>query len=192
MVWWTFTDWAQLVVNAPDSDVTFRSSDNVLFHVHRRNLKTHAAAFPLPKLKTSGEVIELTEDSSILELLFQFMYPQYPPELEKVTFSTTESLAEAAEKYQAFSAIFACRVFFRYILHDFLCCRYSSPDGRSVTAQYPIGIFVYAVRHGQDELINKCAPFLLEKPLVELAVLPDDLFKRWVITVFLPGVTADN
>jgi hypothetical protein len=44
------------------------------------------------------------------------MYPQHPPELKKVAFSTVASLAEAAEKYQVFFAIFACEMLFRYTL----------------------------------------------------------------------------
>ena len=48
------------------------------------------------------EIVWLTEDSATLELLFQFMYPQHPPELKNVDFVTVMSLAEAAEKYEVF------------------------------------------------------------------------------------------
>ena len=85
-------------------------------------MNTHGSAFPPPEFETPDEIVWLTEDSATLELLFQFMYPQHPPELKNVDFVTVMSLAEAAEKYEVFFAIFACKTFIRYTLHRFLRC----------------------------------------------------------------------
>ncbi|KAF5380014.1 hypothetical protein D9615_006294 [Tricholomella constricta] len=90
---------------AGDADVTFVSSDNILFYIHRKNLETHAAAFPSAEFDTRGEIVPLTEDASTLELLFQFVYPRRHPDLEATPFEALAPLAEAAEKYEVFSAM---------------------------------------------------------------------------------------
>ncbi|KAG6916792.1 hypothetical protein DXG01_005315 [Tephrocybe rancida] len=90
---------------APDADVVFNSSDNVLFHIHRKNLETQAAAFPPSEFDTRGEVVPLTEDASTLENLFQYVYPQRHPDIELLSFEHLYKLAEAAEKYEIFGVM---------------------------------------------------------------------------------------
>ena len=101
-------------VNAADSDIIFESSDNILFHVHRKNLETHAAGFPPAEIDTCGETVQLTEDGATLELLFAFMYPRRHPDLESTPFVPLASLAEAAEKYEVFSAMNMCKIRMRF------------------------------------------------------------------------------
>jgi hypothetical protein len=50
----------------------------------------------------------LSETSVTLELLFQFVYPQRLPALVGESFSTIAALADAAEKYEVFSAMVVC------------------------------------------------------------------------------------
>ncbi|KAG6824349.1 hypothetical protein H0H92_007133, partial [Tricholoma furcatifolium] len=83
--------------HASDADVVFRSSDNVLFHIHRKNLETQTGAFPSSEFKTNGEIVPLTEDSSTLERLFQYVYPQRHPDIKSFEFGDLYKLAEAAE-----------------------------------------------------------------------------------------------
>jgi hypothetical protein len=87
----------------------------VLFHIHRKNLETHAHRFAPLGLEIQDKVVQLTEDSPTLELLFRFIYPQPPPELKAIPFVTIASLAEAAEKYKVFFAIYVCQTHFRYL-----------------------------------------------------------------------------
>ena len=49
-------------------------------------------------------------------LLFQFMYPQRQPNLKQLEFRTLSALAEAAEKYQVFSALDICSVYMRFVV----------------------------------------------------------------------------
>ena len=77
--------------------------------MHRKNLDTHAAGFAPPGFETHGEAVELTDDSITLDLLFQFIYPQKPPDLETLAFPVLASLAEAAEKYEMFMVIALCK-----------------------------------------------------------------------------------
>jgi BTB/POZ domain len=97
-------------VCAEDSDVTFQSTDKVLFHIHRKNLEAHAADFPPPEFQTREEIVPLQETSSTLELLFQFIYPTRHPSLDATEIEVLAPLAEAAEKYQVFSAINICKI----------------------------------------------------------------------------------
>ena len=45
-----------------------------------------------------------------LELLFQFCYPDYHPDVESLEFDILMLLAEAAEKYQVFPAMTICKI----------------------------------------------------------------------------------
>jgi hypothetical protein len=87
-------------VNAEDADAIFRSSDQVLFRVHRKNLETHSNVFPSGETFTleSDEYIDMEEKSEILELFFQYVYPQRQSELKDVPFDILSGLAEVAEK----------------------------------------------------------------------------------------------
>ncbi|KAJ7023721.1 hypothetical protein C8F04DRAFT_1133746 [Mycena alexandri] len=75
--------------NFPDADVVFKSSDGVLFRVHRKNLEVCTEGFP------PGD-IDILDESATLELLFQFMYPQRHPALDVTPFKILEPLAEAS------------------------------------------------------------------------------------------------
>lgn len=101
-------------VNAADADVTFQSGDGVFLRVHRKNLEAHAAGFPPPGFETNEEVVPLTENSSTLELLFEFIYPKRQPDVEFMLFEDFALLAEASEKYEVFSAIGICALRMRY------------------------------------------------------------------------------
>jgi hypothetical protein len=102
-------------VCATDSDITLQSSDGVLFKVHKKNLEMHSEGFAgadaIAKQSASdNEVVPLTESSAVLELLLQYMYRQPQPDLKNVDFETLAGVAEAAEKYQVFTAISWCKM----------------------------------------------------------------------------------
>lgn len=106
----TLTHLPICLVCAKDADVTFVSSDNVLFKIHRKHLESNAVAFPPAEFDTCEEVVQLTEASETLELLFQFVYPRRHPNLETTPFEILSPLAEAAEKYEAFAAMNICNI----------------------------------------------------------------------------------
>jgi hypothetical protein len=86
------------------------SADGVHFYLHRKNLETNTGGFPPAEIETRDEVVSLTEDSSTLELLFQFIYPAHHPNLVGTPFVTLSWLAEAAEKYEVYSAMNVCNI----------------------------------------------------------------------------------
>ena len=104
------------LVSAADADLTFESSDGVLFKLHRSNLSTHSHAFPGPHVRTNGETVRLEEDSEVLELLLLHVYPDPAPPLDDEDFRTVTRLADAAEKYQVASAMEICRLHMKCVL----------------------------------------------------------------------------
>ncbi|KAG6916813.1 hypothetical protein DXG01_005279, partial [Tephrocybe rancida] len=138
--------------HASDADVIFTSSDNVLFHVHRKNLETQAAAFPSSEFNTKGEIVALSEDASTLETLFQYVYPQRRQNIELLPFEDLYKLAEAAEKYEVISLMSICNARLKQLV-----------DGHATE------IFNYAWRHDYSDILLVATPFLLDIPLDELA-----------------------
>ncbi|KAF9461556.1 hypothetical protein BDZ94DRAFT_1195974, partial [Collybia nuda] len=96
--------------NAKYADTVFRSCDNVLFKIHGINLETSTGGFPPSDFKVLDEVVSLTESTTILELLFQYIYPMPQPEIESLPFDTFADVAEAAEKYIVYPAIYVCKL----------------------------------------------------------------------------------
>jgi len=87
-----------------------KSSDGVLFRVHRRILE--ACGFNFPEHSSSG-VISLPEKSSILDLLFQFIYPLRRPDLKPLEFDTVRLLTICAEQYGVYAARVICKEYMR-------------------------------------------------------------------------------
>ncbi|KZT69445.1 hypothetical protein DAEQUDRAFT_726752 [Daedalea quercina L-15889] len=124
-----------------DGDVVMRSCDGVHLKVHKLILHMHSEVFPGEGITSSDDIVHLTEDSSTLELLFQYMYGQPQPDLHSVDFKQLANLAEAAEKYRVSPAMEICKMFMR--------------DSAS---SWPINILGYAVRHGYKDLCMEVAP----------------------------------
>ncbi|KAF8886722.1 hypothetical protein BD779DRAFT_1441389, partial [Infundibulicybe gibba] len=146
-----------------DSDVTFSSSDAVLFRIHRKNLETSTGGFPAGGFATLGEIVPLTETATTLELLFQFVYPRRHPDLETVTFEVLAPLAEAAEKYEVFAALNICKIHMRNALPD-----------------HAAEVLGYAARHGYPDIIQRAALLLIREPLIKvISALPQNLIVPW-------------
>ena len=63
----------------------------------------------------NAETITLAETTAVLEVLLQYMYRQPQPDLQNVDFKTLAGVAEAAEKYQVYSATYVCKVLMEYV-----------------------------------------------------------------------------
>ncbi|KAF7372859.1 hypothetical protein MSAN_00492000 [Mycena sanguinolenta] len=151
-------------VDFADADVKFKSSDGVLFRVHRKNLEVCTEGFPPSEISSKGEVVELTETSVTLELLFQFMYPQRHPALDTTLFEVLEPLAEAAEKYQVFPVMNICHI-----------------RMRDMVDKHTVEIMVYAMNHDYPYLISEVAPMMIAIDSVKVVeMLPQNLILPWV------------
>ncbi|KAG6896812.1 hypothetical protein C0992_005912 [Termitomyces sp. T32_za158] len=151
--------------NASDADVVFRSSDNVLFHIHRRNLEVHAAGFPPAEFSTDGKLVPLSEDASTLERLFQYIYPMRYQNVDLLSFEDLSNLAEAAEKYGVYSVMHLCQL--RMI---------------QLVSEHPAAILNYAFRHNYPEVMELTLSHLLDVPLDEavMTIIPE-LIVPWVL-----------
>lgn len=118
-------------VRADDADIAFQSIDNVIFQVHSANLTCSSEGFAPPDGTASPlahEIIQLIETSDVLELIFQFMYPQRPPDLAAVDFQLLLNVAEAAEKYQVYCAMQICTMHMEHVLRYLSFSEYSSQE----------------------------------------------------------------
>jgi len=149
----------------PAAEITFRSSDNVLFRVHRQNLQFAAGLSADEMISSNNGIVPLPETSNVLELLFQFIYPRPPSDLEDLDFEVLAGLAEAAEKYQVYFCTGICKELMR-----------------AAIPEHAIEVLTYAVKHGHASVMDEAA-----KSSRDLAVekvfgmnLPSDVFIGWV------------
>ncbi|KAF9461563.1 hypothetical protein BDZ94DRAFT_1371098, partial [Collybia nuda] len=147
-----------------DADVVFQSCDGVLYKIHRKNLETSAGGFPPSEFDTCGEIVQLTELSSTLDILFQYIYPLPQPDIASSPPEILAEVAEAAEKYQVYPAIYVCK----------MVIEMSLPENA-------LNVFTYAGRHGYEDLLVKSAFHLIGTPLPEvISVIPRFLVVPWV------------
>lgn len=104
------TDRLTSTANAGDPDLTIRSSDGIFFQVHKLNLALSSSGFAPSEFASLDETVQLTETSTTLNLLFKFCYPERHPDVTTLRFDILESLAEAAEKYEVYSAVSVCKL----------------------------------------------------------------------------------
>ena len=100
-----------------------QSSDNVLFKFNKRQLGSHSGVFASAEVfsvSATGEQVELTEPSEVVDLLLQLMSLQEPPDLKSLDFQTLAELAEAVEKYDVFHSKSTCRMLMQYVNPCFL------------------------------------------------------------------------
>lgn len=149
-------------VSAADSDISFQSSDGVIFEVHRKNLDTHSEGFSPPggTIAPTQLLVQLPEREETLDLLFQFMYPQRQPNLKRLEFASLSALAEAAEKYQVFSALDICGVHMRFVVTT-ATLKILTIYCRSALESHTLEVLAYAAKHGYSELVEEaCLRYL--------------------------------
>ncbi|KIL60517.1 hypothetical protein M378DRAFT_168003 [Amanita muscaria Koide BX008] len=151
--------------NASDAEVTFQSCDGLCYRIHRKNLECTAAAFPAAEFVSKKEdVVPMLEHSEVLDLLFVFMYPERQPNLRKVAFRVLADLAEAAEKFQVYSAMHTCNT---YMVLE--------------TEKHPLDVLVYAARHDYQDLLDKAAALVIGLSLdTVIDRMPPAIAVAWV------------
>ncbi|KAJ7719024.1 hypothetical protein DFH07DRAFT_316503 [Mycena maculata] len=153
---------------AADANITISSSDGMLFKVHRKNLEVHSDIFAdagnMTSVDPGDDVVTLSETSEVLDLLFQYMHRQLPPDLRDVDFKVASGLAEAAEKYWVYSALTPCREKMVNSVRD-----------------HPLQVLDYAMRHGHAELASEAARQSMGLGVEEaMESLAPDTFRTWV------------
>lgn len=94
-----------------DSEVVFQSRDGVQFRIQKKYLELSTGGFPPPELNSPpDEIVSLTESSTTLKVLFDFVNPGRHPSLRDVEFGLLADVAEAAEKYVVYAAMNQCQM----------------------------------------------------------------------------------
>lgn len=150
--------------SSDDANIIFRSSDDVHFKIHSLNLRANTEGFVPPETSTLDEIVDLTETSETLGILFQFIYPARHPELEDLAFHVLAAVAEAAEKYQVFPALGICKV-----------------RMKSNLRKHATEVMAYALKHHHIDIIDLAAPYLMVLPLDRsVAYFPDHHVLSWI------------
>ncbi|KAF5358731.1 hypothetical protein D9757_012250 [Collybiopsis confluens] len=164
--------------NAQDAEITVVSSDNILFRLHRMNVRVTAGSL-LSRSRPSGgagfgvgmgageevDYVVVSEPADVLEILFEFLYPNYETNLEKLDFDTLLGVAEAAEKYGVFYAMSHCAFCLRQ--HTM----FHAPE-----------LIRFAVTFRKEKLMEELSPALIDMELEEVMnILPVAAFADFCI-----------
>ncbi|KAJ3819655.1 hypothetical protein F5880DRAFT_1616258 [Lentinula raphanica] len=147
-----------------NGNVSFRSSDGILFRVDQWHLVFASTVFP-PLCCLPDEVVELTESSETLEILFTFVYPNLPiPDIGLLPFDALKSLFLAADKY-AFNAVIEISLSH---LHKYV-------------QAHPFEILTMAGRYNTKSLLTAVAPYAvsISPELLEAMGFSTDLCTKW-------------
>ncbi|KAF9472944.1 hypothetical protein BDN70DRAFT_925428 [Pholiota conissans] len=147
--------------NSPTADVTFLSSDSVLFKLHSSHLSVNSIGFPRAdeNIVVDAKRVPLSEHSDILDLLFRFVQPpvkdtsfRQPDLFYEIQYDINNffRLAETAEKYVVFAAMNACYLTMQHF-----------------QVEYPLQILNHCVLHDYLPLANKAAKSSLTEGIDE-------------------------
>jgi hypothetical protein len=108
----------------PNANITFISSDHVLFRMHQTHINSSSAGLAIPdsELIIGSESVQLSEPSETLEILFQFIEPPSEsrnyrqPSVLDMEPRLFFAVAEAAEKYIVYGAMNICLTRMQYAL----------------------------------------------------------------------------
>jgi hypothetical protein len=73
-------------------------------------MNSNGFAAPASTIITPDEIVSLTESSAVLDILLQYMYPGPKPDLGVIKFAILAGVAEAAQKYEVWSAMEVTKV----------------------------------------------------------------------------------
>jgi len=152
--------------NNPSADILVESSDGIRFRLHSKNIQVHTGSGGLYCSSVNDpEITRLSEPVNVLEIVFQFLYPQKHPDLNAVSeFENVAAIANAVAKYEIYGAMNACEIRLRAFLPS-----------------HATEIFAYALKYQNQDLVNETALIFARFPLHErLESLPSQCSLPWV------------
>ncbi|KAF9471703.1 hypothetical protein BDN70DRAFT_975056 [Pholiota conissans] len=135
---------------APNADVVFVSSDDVLFKVHGAYLNLAISMIFAKVFEDTSfgtDPVQLTERADVLEILFRFIELPSPSVLDMEQQLFFE-VAEAAEKYVVYGLMNVC--FTRM---------------QQIYANFPLEVLNHCAMHGYSKLTDQAAEKALRYPL---------------------------
>ncbi|KAJ3898214.1 hypothetical protein F5879DRAFT_812921 [Lentinula edodes] len=147
-------------------DIAFRSSNGVLFRIDKWRLALVSDAFPAVIPSSMDEVVELSENSNTLQILFIFAYPNWPiPDIGALSFCALVDLLNAADKYAFRAAI-----------------EISLSHLQKYAQAHSFEIMILAGKHNYSTLLAAVAPYLVDLKSERIAAMgfSADLCTKWV------------
>jgi hypothetical protein len=88
-----------------------KTGDGNILGAHSENLGALSRSFPQPAAVPGASlpVTTVNEDSDVVELMLKFMHYMPFPDLSELPIDLLTRLADAAEKYEIYSAMSTCR-----------------------------------------------------------------------------------
>ncbi|KAF8650293.1 hypothetical protein AX16_005321 [Volvariella volvacea WC 439] len=152
-----------------DSDISFQSSDGVIFKAHRILLNYQSQALPPPNCPSTAGVFILPESSSTLDQLFYYFYPHIWTSSMPTDLPLNEvlNIVRAIDKYKVKVA--------------------KAPwmkQLRKRLGESPVDVLVYAIQSGDQEFLDYVALAVIHSGASISQVLPSlplTRWKQWVI-----------
>lgn len=130
------------------------------------------------------DFLTLTEPADVLEILFEFLYPDYETDLERLEFNALLSVAEAAEKYGVFYAMSHCTFCLRCVYPKAMFPALelmTSTCIRKHTLFHSAELIRFAVKYRKEKMLAELTPPLLDMELEEvITILPPTAFGEFV------------
>ncbi|PPR05467.1 hypothetical protein CVT24_008236 [Panaeolus cyanescens] len=144
-------------------DLVLVSKEDKCISAHTVNLGLFSNGFP--PASASGELardglgsverVQLEETADVLMLLLKFMHHAHLPDLEMHPFQTA-GVAEAAEKYEVFSAVALAKVYMK---------RRAKYKSRSLSLDDAAEVLFYGLKHGYNDIADDVALETIDMPL---------------------------
>ncbi|KAJ3715097.1 hypothetical protein C8R42DRAFT_726037 [Lentinula raphanica] len=153
------------------TDLVLQSQDGIRFGAHSTNLAAFSDAFPvIGSGIIANEVVKMTERADVVLLLLQLTHRQRWMRSDRIPFGLLQGLAEAAEKFFIPAIMEMCRV-----------------QMQAAVSKHPLDVFIYACKHGYDDIRDAAAPGTLDLPfestLRRLKVYPSICISFHTVTV---------
>lgn len=141
--------------------------------------------------------MQLIEPASILEVLFQFVFPRRHPNLDGTYFEKLSSLTEAVEKYKVFLAMPICEARLRRVMNAVNARRKDEAYGNCIARNsgyiltHSAENFFHAIKRDYPKMINETALCLswCSTPLCELFKgFPNRALSPWVSCKYLMSI----
>lgn len=144
-------------------------------------METNTGAFPGSEFDTRGEVVHLTEVASVLRILFGFVIPRKHPDIEHLPFALLAEVAEAAEKYEVFSAVNVCKMQMKSVYFYAVVSLLIVFLDRQFVPTHPLEILLHGAKHDHPGLIKRVAPHVVRLPIMQVVQqLPPRYLVPWV------------
>lgn len=167
--------------------MTFKSCNNILFKVHRNNIMTYSEGFAPPDgtLLPEGEIVPLPESTNMLELLFQYIYPQCTLDLKDLFKCTCQACRDSREISGVFSHGHMPYLHGVCQIPHKSSGNYSLLFVRDIIPHHPLQVLDYAMRHHLLDLADKVEEkYLLTTPEEAIKCLNLPTYVVWVSQIW--------